>query len=231
MEVLILAGGMGTRLSSLVSDRPKPLADVNGRPFLEYLMDYLINYDTSHFILLTGYKSGKIRDHFGGFYRSIKVSYSEETEPLGTGGAVVHGLKHLKTQDPFLVVNGDTFFEIDLNKLRNFYAKTNADVSIGLFRANQTKRYGRVVQDQEAQITEIGLSAASIGQPAVGGTFLISRKIMEYFTCSDTIFSMEKHFLPEIIVNGGIVNGILYDDGLNDIGTPNDYMRFCKNQS
>lgn len=228
MEVLILAGGKGTRLKSIVSDRPKPLADVNGRPFLEYLMDYLINYGASHFILLTGYQSQKIKDHFGKSYKSIKISYSEETEPLGTGGAVTEGLKFLQDHNPFLVVNGDTYFNIDIHRLEKLYNQSKADVSIALFKAHEEKRYGLVELTTNSRINYIGSSKAQINQPAIGGIFLISKSISEYFFSNDRDFSMEKVLLPTIIRNGGIITGMLFDEHFTDIGTPTDYVEFCK---
>mgnify|MGYP001344211558 CR=1 FL=1 len=228
MEVLILAGGRGERLKSIVSDRPKPLADVNGRPFLEYLMDYLINYGASHFILLTGYQSQKIRDHFGQSYKSIKISYSEETTPLGTGGAVTEGLKFLQNHKPFLVVNGDTYFNVDILRLEKLYNRSNSDISIALFRADEENRYGSVELTTNSRINYVGSSKAQINQPAIGGIFLVSNSILEYFHSNARSFSMEKIFLPTIIRNGGIITGMLFDESFADIGTPADYNQFCK---
>jgi len=230
MEVLILAGGRGERLKSVVSDRPKPLADVNGRPFLEYLMDYLINYGASHFILLTGYQSQKIRDHFGQSYKSIKISYSEETEPLGTGGAVTEGLKFLQNHKPFLVVNGDTYFNVDIHRLENLYNRSNSDVSIALFKADEEGRYGFVELTNNSRINYIGSSKAQINQPAIGGIFLMSDSISEFFYSKDSSFSMEQIFLPTIIRNGGVITGMLFDENFTDIGTPTDYEEFCKDE-
>ena len=227
METIILAGGKGTRLKPVVSDRPKPLADVNGRPFLEYLMDCLIIQNVSHFILSTGYKSEKIKEHFGNSYRSIKISYSEETEPLGTGGAVREAINFLQNENPFLVVNGDTFFNINIKILINYFKKSNADLSIALFQANEGGRYGLVELDDQNRMKYQKFSQAGIGQLASGGVFLMSNKILDYLSYDGRKFSMEHVFIPTIINNGGVVTGLCFNDVFFDIGTPADYKKFC----
>ena len=126
MEAIILAGGKGTRLKSVVSDRPKPLADVNGQPFLAILMNYLIEQGCHHFVLATGYKREMIRSQFGNYYLGIPITYSEEMQPLGTGGAVINAQKKLVRKEPFLVLNGDTFFPINLPQLKKQFHKTKS---------------------------------------------------------------------------------------------------------
>jgi D-glycero-alpha-D-manno-heptose 1-phosphate guanylyltransferase len=227
MEIIILVGGKGTRLKRVVKDRPKPLADVNGRPFLEYLMDWLINNNANHFILSTGYKSKKIREHFGNAYRSVKISYSDETEPLGTGGAVRKAINFLHNENPFLVVNGDTFFNINIQNLINSFNKSNADLSIALFKANEGERYGLVELDDQNHMKNQKFSKADIGQLASGGVFLMSNKILDYFSYDGLNFSMEHVFIPTIMNNGGVVTGVCFNDIIFDIGTPSDYKRFC----
>jgi hypothetical protein len=93
MKVIILAGGFGTRLKHLLPDVPKPMADISGRPFLEWLMDYLADAGVSEVILSVHYLKEKIIDHFGDKYKNIKISYALENEPLGTGGAILNSIK------------------------------------------------------------------------------------------------------------------------------------------
>src|SRR3989344_9594340 len=111
MEAIILAGGLGTRLQSVVKDLPKPMADVNGRPFLAYLMDYWIKQGVKRFILSVGYKSEIIRDYFGDEYNGVSVAYSIEKKPLGTGGGLLLALKQLNSRGDFFGFNGGTFFK------------------------------------------------------------------------------------------------------------------------
>ena len=104
MEAIILAGGKGTRLKSLVSDRPKPLADINGQPFLSILLSFLVRQGCQHFILATGHQREMIRSKYAGDYLGIPISYSEETNPLGTGGAVINAHKKLKNNKKYVNV-------------------------------------------------------------------------------------------------------------------------------
>ena len=116
MEAVVLAGGLGTRLRAAVSDVPKPMAPVGGRPFLERLLDYWIGQGVRRAVLAVGYMYDTIRRHFGDEYRGCAIAYSIENHPLGTGGALIQALPLV--QDPtFLVLNGDTYFAVPLDAL------------------------------------------------------------------------------------------------------------------
>jgi len=115
METIILAGGFGTRLQKVVKELPKPMASINDRPFLEYLMNYLKNYGIKRVILSLGYKHEIIKNHFQNNFNSIEIEYAIEKEALGTGGGIKYAFDLLKG-DSALVVNGDTLFDIDLEK-------------------------------------------------------------------------------------------------------------------
>ena len=112
MEAIILAGGFGTRLQSVVHDVPKPMAPVADKPFLAYLLDQLDRQGCTHAILAVGYKKEVIQNFFGSNYKGISLSYSVEDKPLLTGGALKKALKQA-TEDAVLVLNGDTFFDVD----------------------------------------------------------------------------------------------------------------------
>jgi D-glycero-alpha-D-manno-heptose 1-phosphate guanylyltransferase len=228
MEAIILAGGKGTRLRSLVSDRPKPLADVRGRPFLEYLMDFLLRQGCTHFILSIGYKKNMIRSHFGNAYKGITISYAEEDEPLGTGGAVLKAHGRLTTQRPFLIVNGDTFFNIKIKNFEHFFKTTNADLCIALFKTRESHRYGLIELDDDQRVIDLDDKKANIGQFANGGFFIAQYKIMTYFKQELTSFSFENDFLPEIRKNGCKITGMNFVDEFIDIGLPDDYRKFCQ---
>ena len=191
-------------------------------------MDGLIIQNASHFILSTGYKSEKIKEHFGYSYKSVKISYSDETQPLGTGGAICRAINFLHTENPFLVINGDTFFNINIQNFIKFFNKSNADLSIALFKANESGRYGLVELDDENRMKPQKFMKAEVGQLANGGIFLMSDKILDYFSYNGGSFSMEQVFIPSIINNGGIITGVCFNDVFFDIGTPSDYKLFCK---
>ncbi|MFX0195930.1 MAG: sugar phosphate nucleotidyltransferase, partial [Candidatus Hodarchaeota archaeon] len=108
-ETIILAGGSGTRLQKVVQDVPKPMADINGSPFLEYLLCYLNKQEIKKVILSVGYKYRVIQDYFGTEYKDLVLEYSIEKEPLGTGGGIKKALNLVKSDDVY-IINGDTFF-------------------------------------------------------------------------------------------------------------------------
>ena len=114
MEAIVLAGGFGTRLKSVISDIPKPMAPVAGKPFLQYILDWLLKNKITRVILSVGYKWEIIYNEFGKKYGTIDLLYSIETSPLDTGGAIAMSLSQVQN-DNFFIVNGDTFFNIDLS--------------------------------------------------------------------------------------------------------------------
>ena len=228
MEAIILAGGKGTRLQSLVSDRPKPLADINGQPFLSILMSFLISQGCQHFILATGHQREMIRSKYAGDYLGIPISYSEENAPLGTGGAVINASRKLKKDRPFLVLNGDTFFPIDLTMLEKKFTETQSDVTIALFRTNESGRYGAAEQDDQGLI-KLTNKKAKTGESANGGIFLIEPTKLDSIRNINLPCSFESDFLPALARLGGLVTGLKFNKPFIDIGLPQDYLRFCEN--
>lgn len=228
METIILAGGKGTRLSSVVNDRPKPLADVNGRPFLEHLMDCLITQGCDHFVLSTGFKKDMIKNHFGSNYCDVPISYAEEDEPLGTGGAILKAHASLKEKHPFLIVNGDTFFNIDLARFEKFFIDTKSDLSIALFKAQESGRYGKVMLESDSSIRAGFEEKADVGELANGGFFLVRYNIFDGFKHPASSFSFEADLLPAVTKNGVKITGCAFDTTFFDIGVPDDYFMFCK---
>jgi D-glycero-alpha-D-manno-heptose 1-phosphate guanylyltransferase len=140
-EAIILAGGAGTRLKSVVKDIPKPMALVAEKPFLEYLLSYLENYGIEHVILSVGYNWKVISDHFKSQYGSMKISYAVEDKPLGTGGGIRLALEKVKGDNTF-ILNGDTFFKVNLHDLSEFHFAHGADMSITVKRKKDFFRYG-----------------------------------------------------------------------------------------
>jgi len=146
MKAVVLAGGLGTRLRARVPDLPKPMAPVAGRPFLAYVLDALVRDGFSDIVLSVGYRWEAIRDHFGATYRGARLTYAVEDEPLGTGGALAHAfaVAGISVRDAALVVNGDTFLDIDFAALRSEYDKAPSACAMVLRRVDDTARYGAV---------------------------------------------------------------------------------------
>src|SRR4030042_1109725 len=124
MEAIILAGGMGTRLSKAIADIPKPMAPVNDKPFLFYLLNWIKNYPVERIILSTGYRAESIFEYFGSSFENIPLEYVTEEKPLGTGGAFIKALESIRGIN-ILILNGDTWFPINLNEFYTFHLKNN----------------------------------------------------------------------------------------------------------
>ncbi|MGH9910375.1 MAG: sugar phosphate nucleotidyltransferase, partial [Nitrososphaerales archaeon] len=143
LQAVILVGGLGTRLRDIVKDRPKPLALINGRPFLEYQIAFLKKYNIRDIVLCIGYQGEKIEEYFSdGIRHGVSIRYSREKELLGTGGAIKNARNLLEKR--FFVLNGDTLFLIDLYKMLNFHLQNSADVTIALTKTPDQTRYGSV---------------------------------------------------------------------------------------
>ena len=142
MICIILAGGKGTRLQSVVTDVPKPLALVQGSPFLDILINNLKNRGIEGFIISVGYKKEIILEHYKN-NKSLPIKFSEEETPLLTGGALKKALVGLEEED-VVVVNGDTYLDFDLSKMLQFHRESNADVTIASTWLANTGRYGRL---------------------------------------------------------------------------------------
>lgn len=148
MEAIILAGGFGTRLQQVVSDVPKPMAPINQKPFLEYILDDLKRKGISKIVLAVGYKREIIKNHFKEEYKGIKIKYSEENLPLGTGGAIKKALSYCETDDIF-ILNGDTFFDVDFIKMKRKHQKNHNDLTIAIKEMEKIDRYGTVIVKNE----------------------------------------------------------------------------------
>jgi D-glycero-alpha-D-manno-heptose 1-phosphate guanylyltransferase len=221
MEVIILAGGLGTRLHEVVSDVPKTMAPVNGKPFLHYLLSWLKRYPVEKIILSVGYKSESVLKYFGNSFLNIPVEYVVEEKLLGTGGAVKYALKRAEG-DNILVLNGDTYFPIDLNRFFAFHSDNNYQFSVALKRMKNFTRYGSVdcrrntiISFNEKEFCPDGLINGGIY--LVNRQFFGSRKLPE-------IFSLEKDLL-EKEAGSSLIKGLIFDELFIDIGLPEDYKR------
>jgi len=219
---VILAGGLGTRLRSLIPNLPKPMAPVHDRPFLEYLMDYWISQGVTKFILSVGYKSKVIINHFGPAYKGVPVFYVEENEPLGTGGGLVLAAHGLIT--PFLLLNGDTYFEVSLKELKYFHKKNHSDWTIALFRSNEANRYGAITIDDTGKIKKLKTAKCQVGEFANGGVYLINPLTLAAFFQPGQIYSLEDEVITALIAAKKNIFGLSQDGRFLDIGIPVDYI-------
>jgi D-glycero-alpha-D-manno-heptose 1-phosphate guanylyltransferase len=223
MEAIILAGGLGTRLQPAVSDLPKSMAGINGRPFLEFLLDRLIQCGFEHVILSIGYMHEHIMDHFSAEYKNLKISYAVENEPLGTGGGIRLAMRQANSDD-VLVLNGDTLFMLDLNAFSDFHLRRKSLFSIALRQVESVGRYGSVIIDKEGVISGFAEKNTSDGPGMINaGIYLISRKYFSDFSLPEN-FSLEKDFIEKIYKNDRFY-GFPGSGYFIDIGIPEDYSR------
>ncbi len=146
-EAIILAGGKGERLRSVVSDIPKPMAEVNNRPFLSYILDYLHAFNIQRVILSVGYKWEIIQEEYKDSYKGMEIAYAVENTPLGTGGGIAKAL-NMASQESVLILNGDSFIGIDIDEFYSFHREKNGVLSIGVKEMYNFSRYGSVILEE-----------------------------------------------------------------------------------
>jgi D-glycero-alpha-D-manno-heptose 1-phosphate guanylyltransferase len=227
MEAVILAGGRGSRLGELTKDLPKPMVPVGGRPFLEHLLDYWQKEGVGHFILAVGYKQEMIRARFGERYQDSKITYSAENTFLGTGGGLLIALDCLQTDDPFLILNGDTYFEVKLKTFLEFHREKKAEFTFSLREMRSPDRYEGIQTDAEGRIGRfVPREERRADLPVNGGVYLGERRIFDGIPFeAGKNCSMEKDIAPYWCRAGKKIYGMLSGGRFIDIGTPEDYER------
>ncbi len=215
MKAIILAGGFGTRLQSVVQDVPKPMANINSKPFLQYIFDKLNMSNVDEVVLSVGYKQEIIKNYFKDRYKNINILYSCEDKPLGTGGAIKQAINLLDTKENVLVLNGDTFFDLNIE---SFYEKSSSsDLSISLKPMKCFDRYGSVETSgnvvtsfKEKMFVDDGLINA--------GVYLIKKSFFK--TIKENTFSFESFLQRQ-----KKINFYVEDSYFVDIGIPQDYKK------
>ena len=220
-EAVILAGGLGTRLRETIDDLPKSMAPVDGKPFLTYILDQLCRYRYTKAILAAGYRNEEIVSFFGDSYKELELEYSIEDVPLGTGGAMLKAAGLIAT-DSFLVLNGDTFFNIDLEAFRKSFKYSNASLSVALKPMKDFERYGSVTLNDERIISFNEKRYCAEG--VINGGIYILRKEWIIKNAPGVKFSFEKDIM-EKRVPIDIITGFVSDAYFIDIGIPEDYEK------
>jgi D-glycero-alpha-D-manno-heptose 1-phosphate guanylyltransferase len=222
MEAIVLAGGLGTRLRSRVADRPKPMAEVAGKPFLAWLLDYLGAQGVTAIVLSLGYRGEVIADYFGTHYRGLAIRYAVEETPLGTGGAIRLALGESR-QDPVWVVNGDTMLCLDYRAMWAAHRSRSATpMTMALRRVADAGRYG-AVSIAGGLVTGFAAGGASGAGLINSGVYLLSPRLFDGHDLPAS-FSLERDFLPRVAREGRIA-GFVTDGWFIDIGVPEDYDR------
>ena len=216
MEAVILAGGLGTRLRSVVSEVPKCMAPVDGKPFLQYMLEWLSRFDVSHVVLSVGYLREVIFAFIDSREWPFEISYAVEEEPLGTGGGIRLALTKCR-EDRVIVLNGDTFFNVDLKALT--FA---APVTLALKPMRDFDRYG-AVDLAGGLVTGFHEKTACTEGLINGGVYALVRSRLDLAFYPGR-FSFEKDLL-EPLAAARLVAGQVQEGYFIDIGIPEDYAR------
>ena len=222
VKAIVLAGGLGTRLVPITGNVPKPMAAIGSRPFLEYVLDYLISQGIEEAILAVSYEWQQIQAHFGKTYRGLLLRYSVEDQPLGTGGAIRQALEFC-SDDMVAVLNGDTLFQVNLGKMAELHERHNGLLTMALKYADDCGRFGRVEISADDVVT--GFLEKSGGGPGWinGGVYMAMRRLFELFPMPEK-FSFE---LDMVEANVDRIRPLAYRSGeyFIDMGVPEDFER------
>lgn len=226
MEVIILAGGLGTRLRSVVSEVPKCMAPVAGKPFLWYLLKYLARFDVNRVVLSVGYLREvifkwieEVKDEF-----PFEFDYAIEEEPLGTGGGIKLAMSKVKGNEA-VILNGDTFFDVDLNQLvAVHHSQPWAKISLALKPMKDFDRYGTVITDEAGRIIRFNEKQPCKEGTINGGVYVINKDESIYEDLP-RMFSFETEVLQKLCGELGCLYGVEQNDYFIDIGVPIDYKK------
>jgi D-glycero-alpha-D-manno-heptose 1-phosphate guanylyltransferase len=229
-EAIILAGGLGTRLQSVVSDVPKCMAPVAGKPFLHYVIDFLQKNGINHFIFSVGYKHEMIEEYLTKNYALLDYTISFENEPLGTGGAIKLACNK-SAEKNVLICNGDTLYKIDIRTLSKSHKATEAFCTLSLKPMHYFDRYGVVELNEDYSVKSFKEKQYYTSGLINGGLYALN---VESFLKENLPekFSFEKDYL-EVNVRKTAnekskLFGIIQDEYFIDIGIPEDYERAQK---
>jgi len=230
MQALILAGGLGTRLREVVHDKPKPMAGIAGKPFIEYQIKLLQRDGIASVIFCVGYLYEQIQNHFGdGKAWGMKFDYSIEAELLGTAGALKLAQKFIR--GPFLVLNGDTYLDLDLRELAKFHRqRTERRGGLGTMALTEiadAKNYGSVTVGPADEILSFNEKAANSAPAQLinAGIYLLEPAVLDSIAPARKV-SLEKETFPALLNQGHRLFGYATDGYFVDIGTPAGYQGF-----
>lgn len=218
--VVILAGGLGTRLRPSVVDRPKVLADVDGRPFLAHVLDQVAEAGVEHAVVCTGYLGDHIEAEFGRTYRDVTLSYSREHRPLGTAGAVRAALGQVSTED-LLIVNGDSYCDSALAEFHRWCVRRGFDVALLAVEVPDTSRFGTIGLAGESLVASF-VEKQGLAEPGLinAGVYFFKRTVVAELP-STVPLSLEHDVLPRLAP--GLLHARRVSGAFIDIGTPESY--------
>jgi NDP-sugar pyrophosphorylase family protein len=231
LKTLILAGGLGSRLQSVIRDRPKPMAEVKGKPFLEYQIKRLRAQGFEEVVFCVGYLAHQIQDYFGVGHRwGVQIAYIVEAELLGTAGAIRNAQGFIK--GTFLVMNGDSYLEADFRDLVEFHRSRHSVDSrtigtIATLAVDDAAAYGTLAMDSTGRILRFREKAETGPGWINGGVYVLEPDILDFIPAGQAV-SLEKETFPLILKRGWHLYAYPVEGFFVDIGTPEGYRRFCQ---
>jgi len=229
MKAVILAGGLGKRLRKLVRHEPKSMAPVLGKPFLQYQIEQLKKYNIIEIVLCVGYLANQIKSYFkDGAKFAVNIRYAVEKKPLGTAGALKNAQNYLG-DEAFLVLNGDSYSEVDFLKFIEFHREKKGVGAILLIRVCQAEDYGLVKMNEDNRITEFFEKPEKTSSDGIinAGVYLLEPQFLSYIPEGRQI-SLERETFPHLLKKNVPLFGYLTSDYFIDIGTPRKYAQIQK---
>jgi NDP-sugar pyrophosphorylase family protein len=226
VDALVLCGGLGTRLRPLITDRPKALAEISGRPFIDILLDRIFAQGISRAVLCVGFEKEQIKDHIT-LARAQRpawgeVVFSEEDAPLGTGGAIKNA-EALVGGEHFFVLNGDTLAEVVLADLYGFHREKKSTVTIAAAPVPDRADVGSLDIRDDGRISGFRERAADRAGYVNAGAYMMHRSVFDIMP-PEGEFSLEQDIFPKVVVTHPCF-AFVTDASVLDIGTPERYRR------
>lgn len=224
IDVVILCGGLGTRLQPVINDRPKPMAEIDDRPFLDLLINYVAGYGFKRFILCVGFMKDVIKNYYGKGTGFTEIVFSEEQSPLGTAGALKNSEDKIKSEI-FLVLNGDSVCFLDLHDFLQFHLSREALLTLALSEIKSKVDYGQVVLDDSGLVISFKEKEAGKSNLVNAGVYLFSKSLLSYIPANKNC-SLEYDIFPDMVEKNFF--GYVTDKKFTDIGTPERYNNALK---
>lgn len=226
IDAVILCGGLGTRLNPVVSDRAKPMSEINGKPFLDIIVNHLVSYGIKRIVFCLGHKADTIKRYYQeNTEPPLEIVFSYEQDLLGTAGAIKNAQNYIKTS-PFLVLNGDSFCKVNLNDFYSFYQNNHAEDAMVLSKKDNVCDYGSVFVNKDNTIRGFKEKSFQENKGLVNaGVYLLSKKFFSLLKTLE-VSSLEKDIFPKLV--GKDFYGFITQENFIDIGTPQRYEQAKK---
>ncbi|HEX4074029.1 MAG TPA: nucleotidyltransferase family protein [Candidatus Acidoferrales bacterium] len=223
-DVIILSGGFGLRLRGVIGEAtPKPMAPINGRPFMELLLKQLKRHGFCRVILSVGHKHEVIREHFGDNAFGMELVYSVEKSPLGTGGALRQAVSDVNT-GAVIVMNGDSYTDADLSSLIREHKENGADVTVVVIPETRSDA-GSVVLDRGGKIkTFAEKRVVPESRYLSAGIYMLDKSLIATIPSAAKI-SIEEQLVPQWLADGKTIQASIFEGACIDIGTPERYQK------